>query len=184
MCITTLCVNPKRRVKRPPAVLSIPFCCLAMQTETMNSWRDRARSAMKDAGVTQEKLAETLDMTQGGVQHWLAGKRQPSLDDINRISAVLGVPPAWLTHGLEPEDMLDGLQGKSREVLRALVMAERSAPLPEALWASIEATLRLARPQNVIATPCPPAAVIKRLLEAEPAVRTSDFAPAPTNRAK
>lgn len=80
--------------------------------------------------------------------------------------------------------MLDGLQGKSREVLRALVMAERSAPLPEALWASIEATLRLARPQNATTSSGQPAPGLTRLLDAKPAVSTSDFAPSPTSRAK
>lgn len=139
---------------------------------------------MKDVGITQEKLAETLDMTQGGVQHWLAGKRQPSLDDINRISDVLGVPHAWLTHGLEPEDMLDGLQGKARDVLRALIMAERSGPLPDALWTSIEATLRLVRPQSTTISSTQPAPGIQNLLEVKPAVSTSDFAPSPTSRAK
>lgn len=123
-------------------------------------------------------------MSTPGVQKWLDGTRQPSLDDVDRMAHALDVSPAWLTHGLEPGDMLDGLQGKAREVLRALVTAERTAPLPDALWASIEATLRLARPQSSAYTSDQSAAGIKKLLDVKPAVSTSDFAPSPTNRAK
>lgn len=140
--------------------------------------------ARKAKRITLDALAERLDMSTPGVQKWLDGTRQPSVDDVNRMAHALNVLPAWLTHGLEPEDMLDGLQGKARDVLRALIMAERSAPLPDALWASIEATLRLARCQSTTTAPNQPAPGIQNLLDVKPAVSTSDFAPSPTSRVK
>ena len=36
-------------------------------------WYELARSRMKELGITQEKLAEELGMTQGGIGHWLRG---------------------------------------------------------------------------------------------------------------
>jgi transcriptional regulator with XRE-family HTH domain len=117
---------------------------------------------MRKIGVTQEKLAEALDMTQGGVQHWLSGTRQPSLEDINRIAAILKVAPAWLTHGLEPDDMLDGLGEPARQTLRRLIHAERAAPLPEAIWNIVKSAADVAQPEPAPAlTP-----TVQRVLEA------------------
>ena len=44
-------------------------------------WYELARSRMKELGITQEKLAEELGMTQGGIGHWLRGSRHPSPAD-------------------------------------------------------------------------------------------------------
>lgn len=117
--------------------MPIPFCIFDWQTWTMKTWRDRARTAMKACGVTQEKLAELLEMTQGGVQHWLAGTRQPSLEDINRIAVLLKVAPAWLTHGLEQDDILNGLPDEARATLRRFIHAERSERSPSTVWAAL-----------------------------------------------
>lgn len=130
---------------------------------------------MKKAGVTQEKLAESLEMTQGGIQHWLAGTRQPSLEDINRIAGILNVAPAWLTHGLEPDDVLDGLGEPVRQVLRRLIHAERAGPLPEALWQGIKSMTDLSQPE-VAPTVTP---TVQRVLNQHGLVNTRDFAPLP-----
>jgi len=122
-------------------------------------------------------------MTQGGVQHWLAGTRQPSLEDINRIAKILKVPPAWLTHGLEPDDMLDGLGDLARTVLRSLIHTERTQPQPEALWNAVRSMLDLSAPataaQEHVAANVPPK--LKQLLGAKVKVSTSDFAEPPPN---
>ena len=103
------------------------------------TWRERAKSRMKEIGLTQDSLSERLGMTQGGLQHWLAGTRQPSLEDINRIADELRVPRTWLTHGIDPEDTLDGLNASCQTVLRHLIQRERLQPLPESFWTAITA---------------------------------------------
>jgi transcriptional regulator with XRE-family HTH domain len=110
---------------------------------------------MAESGVTQAQLAEILEMTQGGVQHWLAGSRQPSLEDINRIAEILKVAPAWLTHGLEPHDMLDGIADPARSILQRLIKAERAGALAENLWKTIQSVVDLSLP----ATDTAPSAV-------------------------
>lgn len=50
--------------------------------------------------ISQETLAERLGTSQPGLSHWLNGRSQPSLDDINRIADEIGVSRVWLTHGL------------------------------------------------------------------------------------
>ncbi|RYF60740.1 MAG: helix-turn-helix domain-containing protein [Comamonadaceae bacterium] len=124
--------------------MSIPFCVHEANTLVMESWRDRARTRMKAAGFTQDSLSEGLGMTQGGLQHWLAGTRQPSLEQINQIAALLKVSPAWLSHGIEPLDTLDGLREEAQQTLRRFIAAERRQASPPQVWAALNSVADLA----------------------------------------
>lgn len=104
----------------------------------METWKDRARLRMKELGTTQEALAEVFDMTTAGMQKWLAGTRQPSLDEINRIADHLKVPRTWLTHGLQTDATIDGLDAIAQATLRKLIELERSGPLPATFWGAVE----------------------------------------------
>ncbi len=57
----------------------------------MDKWIELVRANMKDRKVTQDALAERLGMSQGGVGHWLNKRRVPSLADMNRVLAELGL---------------------------------------------------------------------------------------------
>lgn len=117
----------------------------------MDDWRSRARAVMRDKGVTQDGLSELLDMTQGGLQHWLAGSRQPKLSDIDRIAVALGVPGPYLTHGVTADDVCTDLAEPGRSVIRRLIAKERSGQAPATLWATLDQVLTLAEgtlPQN------------------------------------
>lgn len=59
-------------------------------------WRDLAKARMKELHITQEMLAEVLGKTQGGVGHWLNGRRTPSLEEIGAIFQYLGINNATL----------------------------------------------------------------------------------------
>lgn len=56
------------------------------------TWNDLAKARMKEIGMTQERLAELVGKTQGGIGHWLNGRREPSIDDITAIMRALGIP--------------------------------------------------------------------------------------------
>ncbi|MEW6485401.1 MAG: LexA family transcriptional regulator [Pseudomonadota bacterium] len=55
------------------------------------SWRDLAKARMKDIGMTQDSLAEALGKTQGGIGHWLNGRRDPSIEEIASVMKVIGL---------------------------------------------------------------------------------------------
>ncbi len=57
----------------------------------MDNWIALVRANMKDRKVTQDELAERLGMSQGGVGHWLNKRRIPSIADMNRVLAELGL---------------------------------------------------------------------------------------------
>ena len=64
-----------------------------------------AKARMKELKITQESLAERLGVTQGAVAHWLSGRREPDLETISRVLAVLDMP------GLQIGENSDGKTG-------------------------------------------------------------------------
>ncbi len=46
---------------------------------------------MSELKVTQEILAERIGMSQGGVGHWLNKRRQPRIQEMNRVLQALGM---------------------------------------------------------------------------------------------
>jgi SOS-response transcriptional repressor LexA len=57
----------------------------------MDKWIELVKAKMSDLKVTQEVLADRLEMSQGGVGHWLNKRRQPSIQDMNRVLRALGM---------------------------------------------------------------------------------------------
>lgn len=105
----------------------------------MTNWRERARARMKEIGVSQERLGETFGMGPAAIQKWLAGDRQPSLDQINQIADVLNVTQSWLTHGLDSASTIDGLPEKPHTILRHLIRLEREGRLRPEQWDALAA---------------------------------------------
>jgi SOS-response transcriptional repressor LexA len=57
----------------------------------MDKWIELVKAKMSELKVTQEILAERLGMSQGGVGHWLTKRRQPGIEDMNRVLHALGL---------------------------------------------------------------------------------------------
>lgn len=114
------------------------------------TWNERAKQRLSEMGRTQDWLAEQFSMTPGGMQKWLAGTRQPSLDQINSIAKLLDVSPAWLTHGVESNDSLNGLGDEARNTLQRFITAERQGLLHAATWQTLSslADVALAQADN------------------------------------
>nr|WP_318381246.1 LexA family transcriptional regulator [uncultured Enterobacter sp.] len=55
-------------------------------------WQDLVKARMKEIGVTQEQLAEAIGVTQGGLGHWLNGRREARLEVIAKIFNILDMP--------------------------------------------------------------------------------------------
>lgn len=58
---------------------------------------------MHELGVSQRMLAEVLGCTRGAVGHYLAGRRNPSLEQLDTIAGLLGMDPKWMVFGETPE---------------------------------------------------------------------------------
>lgn len=57
----------------------------------MDKWIELVKAKMSELKVTQEILAERIGMSQGGVGHWLNKRRQPGIQDMNRVLQALGM---------------------------------------------------------------------------------------------
>lgn len=56
------------------------------------TWQELAKARMKEVGMTQERLAELLGVTQGGLGHWLNGRREANINVIAKILSILQLP--------------------------------------------------------------------------------------------
>lgn len=57
----------------------------------MDKWIELVKAKMSELKITQDILADRLGMSQGGVGHWLKKRRQPSIEDMNRVLQALGM---------------------------------------------------------------------------------------------
>lgn len=85
--------------------ICIPFCndtqrvgderCYGTYGSNMK-WYVRARLQMTKLNVTQEAVAEALGVTRGAVGHWLSGRREPTLQQLETIAERIGCTRAEL----------------------------------------------------------------------------------------
>ncbi|MFL1516315.1 LexA family protein [Pseudomonas prosekii] len=57
----------------------------------MDKWIELVKAKMSELKITQEILAERLGMSQGGVGHWLNKRRDPGVENMNRVLKALGM---------------------------------------------------------------------------------------------
>lgn len=57
----------------------------------MDKWIALVRTKLRELKLTQEKLAERVGASQGGVGHWLNKRRQPDLETMNKVLHALGL---------------------------------------------------------------------------------------------
>ncbi|MGX9996687.1 LexA family protein [Vibrio sp. JZG120] len=55
------------------------------------NWTDLVKARIKELGLNQERLAERLNVTPGGLGHWLNQRREPSLEQIALILKEVGL---------------------------------------------------------------------------------------------
>ena len=82
----------------------------------------RIREAREQADMTQQVLADVLDVTQAAVSRWEAGERDPGIADLVRIADALGVqassllpPEPWVIPPAAPDPeppLPDGIFGR------------------------------------------------------------------------
>lgn len=69
---------------------------VSYSTVMKKEWTDLVKIRIKELGMTQEKLAELIDVTPGGMGHWLNKRREPSLAQIAKILKVLDMTTLML----------------------------------------------------------------------------------------
>ena len=68
-----------------------------------NSFAQKLKALRKSKGITQEKLAELLNISIMTIRRWEWGERSPRVEEIKALAAALGVPEADLLNDPPPE---------------------------------------------------------------------------------
>lgn len=55
------------------------------------TWVDLVREGMSQKKLSQEELGSAIGKTQGGIGHWLHGRRQPNIEDVAKMFGVVGI---------------------------------------------------------------------------------------------
>lgn len=57
----------------------------------MSNFSHKLKSLRIERGITQKKLADSLNVSQNAIYNWENGKREPSIEMIKKIATVLGI---------------------------------------------------------------------------------------------
>src|SRR5262245_3628852 len=64
--------------------------------------KDRIKTAMRRAGLTQSELAKRIGLSQAAVSGWVKGKKMPTTENIKAMAKALDATPQWLAYGEGP----------------------------------------------------------------------------------
>ncbi len=65
----------------------------------MSDFSERLAEALAFRKTSRPAFAAAVGVTQSAVGHWLAGRREPPLNDLREVARVLQVRAAWLAFG-------------------------------------------------------------------------------------
>lgn len=72
---------------------------------------ERIKAARKQAGMTQQELADKLNVSYVGVSQWESGRRNPKQGTLSRIADVLDIPLSDLigTHAMSDDEIFNAI---------------------------------------------------------------------------
>ena len=73
----------------------------------MNNIGKTIKNLRSEKNITQERLAEKLNVTRQAVSNWETGKTQPDIDTITKISDILEIPVEEIIYG-QKKNILGG----------------------------------------------------------------------------
>jgi len=72
---------------------------------------ERLRKAMGDKGINGAELARRLDLERQAIYNWLAGRAEPTQQNLRNLATILDVEQEWLSSGRKVKpDITLGLQ--------------------------------------------------------------------------
>ena len=107
---------------------------------------ERIKSARKQAGMTQQELAERLNVSCVGISQWESGRRNPKQHTLARIADVLDIPLSRLTgaRAMSDDEIFDTItRAWSRADYQATMLQQQDGQQEEIeRWERICAELR------------------------------------------
>lgn len=96
-----------------------------------NDIGERIRQAMKEAGLTQQKLADRLGITNPVVNVWVTGKRIPTVESIKKIAIATNKPYSYFVGEDEFVEGFKAIPLTNNNTIQLPILADVPAGLPE-----------------------------------------------------
>ncbi|WP_034984984.1 helix-turn-helix domain-containing protein [Laribacter hongkongensis] len=72
--------------------------------EIKQTWQDRARRRMRELDLTQRELAKRCGVSTAAMSHYMNGRREPTLSQLQLIADELALDPAFMVFGYLDRD--------------------------------------------------------------------------------
>lgn len=100
---------------------------------------EKIRNAMFEAGLTQQKLADKLGISNPAVNVWVTGKRNPTAESLRKIAAATGKPYSFfVSDENEFTPSLRAVPLTDKNTISLPILADVPAGLPEFSDADVE----------------------------------------------
>lgn len=96
-----------------------------------NKVGEKIRQAMREAGLTQRKLADKLGITNPVINVWVTGKRNPKPDTLRRIANATGKPYSYFMDSDEFAQTVNAIPLTPSNTIQLPILADVPAGLPE-----------------------------------------------------
>lgn len=96
-----------------------------------NTIGNKIRQAMKEAGLTQQKLADKLGITNPVVNVWVTGKRNPTIESLKKIAAATNKPYSYFIETDEFVQEVKAVPLTKTNTIQLPILADVPAGLPE-----------------------------------------------------
>lgn len=95
---------------------------------------EKIRQAMKEAGLTQRKLADKLGITNPVISVWITGKRNPKPDTLRRIASATGKPFSFFAQEYRSNEYVQSIEATPLTPTNTVtlpILADVPAGLPD-----------------------------------------------------
>lgn len=99
-----------------------------------NNVGEKIRQAIKEAGLTQQKLADKLGITNPVVNVWVTGKRNPTASSLKKIAEATGKPYAYFIGANEDNEFSRSIRMTpltDKNTISLPILADVPAGLPD-----------------------------------------------------
>jgi transcriptional regulator with XRE-family HTH domain len=95
------------------------------------------RQALEDSRMSGRALARSLNLSQGGIAHWLRGTTAPKPDRVAQVERLLGLEPGTLARPLGYAVVTEDPEGRAVNVTEAIKAEQRLGAREKALLLTI-----------------------------------------------
>lgn len=112
---------------------------MSFDYKLFKEWPERVKSRLKELSMTQDELAQQMEVTLGAIAHYLGGRRVPPTKQFQKLAKILQVDPIWLQYGVK----VDNDPNKPKPYFTEIDPCNPITPIPIITWKQVAETSNL-----------------------------------------